>query len=162
MVDYKVETKEQFKVLAIGRELTMGTGENPYAAMAEQKVALWESVNQDQRFENLRMQAKNAYEFTVNENIGGAFMYYVGVESDANVEGDDMRSIDFPAGKYIVVEGTAKTAPELFANLEGSAFFEILPNNTEYVYVGGPNAILKTAESATEVKGQAWIPVVAK
>ncbi|WP_187387595.1 hypothetical protein [Weissella muntiaci] len=47
MVDYKVETKEQFKVLAIGRELAVGTGENPYAAMAEQKVALWEGVNQD-------------------------------------------------------------------------------------------------------------------
>ncbi|KHF35886.1 hypothetical protein CM49_01824 [Paenibacillus sp. P1XP2] len=116
---------------------------------------------QDGRLDTLKAVAANDYIFAVNEAVNNKMMYYAGVMTEAAMP-EATRVIQFPKGEYLVVKGEGKTADELGNKLSGIAFGQVLPEATDFAYVGGPNATVEMGERNGLVYGEMWIPVVRK
>ncbi|MCL1632791.1 GyrI-like domain-containing protein [Sporolactobacillus sp. CPB3-1] len=158
MSNYEIQTKDAFTVLAYGTKLP-----DDYAQIPAAKAAWWQTVMNDGRWDQLKRLADNDLEFAVNEAVNGEMWYYSGVQSNAELpEGKNTRAIQFPAGEYLVIAGSADNPGQLFGQLEGIAFGEILANATDFAYVGGPNTSVQTSETAGQVNGEIWIPIVRK
>ncbi|MCI1553600.1 MAG: GyrI-like domain-containing protein [Levilactobacillus sp.] len=156
MANYTIETKPAFTVLGIG---TILTGDFP--AMGQQKTDFWQRINAENALAQL--DGLNDYPFAVNEAINGEFHYYAGREvASDTTPADGQRLINFPAGKYLVITGSAADQMGLYNTLEGPAFGEILPQLTDYAYVGGPNTSYVTGSDETGVHGEMLVPLVAK
>lgn len=156
MADYTIETKSAFTVLGIGTVLTGG-----FPEMGQQKTAFWQKINVDHALDSLT--GVNDYPFAVNEAVNGQFCYYAGREVVADMPvADGQRLIAFPAGKYLVIKGNAADQMSLYNSLEGPAFGEILPQLTDYAYVGGPNTSYVTGTDADGVHGEMLVPLVEK
>ncbi|WP_164511542.1 GyrI-like domain-containing protein [Levilactobacillus cerevisiae] len=156
MANYTIETKPAFTVLGLD---TILTGNFP--EMGQQKADFWQKVNADHALDNLA--GINDYPFAVNEAINGEFHYYAGrqVAADTNAA-EGQRLIEFPAGKYLVITGAAADQMGLYNALEGPAFGEILPQLSDYAYVGGPNTSYMTGSDDAGVHGEMLVPLVAK
>lgn len=154
MTDYQITSKDVFTVLGIGTTLT-----GDYSEIPAQKQTFWDTISKDGRWTNLLKQAKNNLQFAVNEAIDGAMHYYAGVETNDAPTKDDERAVQFPSSEYLVVSGEADTALNLFNQLEGAAFGEVLPSLNDKAYVGGPNAAVITGNTDDGVKGEMWIPL---
>ncbi|AYM01636.1 GyrI-like domain-containing protein [Levilactobacillus yiduensis] len=156
MANYTIETKPAFTVLGID---TVLTGDFP--TMGQQKTDFWQKINADHALDNLA--GINDYPFAVNEAINGEFHYYAGrqVATDATAA-TGQRLIEFPAGKYLVITGSATDQMGLYNSLEGPAFGEILPQLTDYAYVGGPNTSYVTGSDDQGIHGEMLVPLVAK
>lgn len=115
MTNYEIQSKTAFAVLGLGTTLT-----GDYQALPAQKQAFWEKVNADGQLTTLAQRAQNELKFAVNEAINGEMHYYAGVQvaADTPTSGAAMRLIQFPAGNYLVIRGSAATAFELFSQLE--------------------------------------------
>ncbi|WP_100489332.1 GyrI-like domain-containing protein [Sporolactobacillus pectinivorans] len=158
MSAYEIQTKEAFTVLGYGTRLP-----GDYAQIPAAKAAWWQTVINDGRWDQLKNLADNDLEFAVNEAVNNEMWYYSGVQSNAELpDGKDSRAIQFPAGEYLVIAGSADNEGQLFGQLEGAAFGEVLSNVTDFAYVGGPNTSVKTSEIDGKVSGEIWIPVVRK
>ena len=156
MADYTIETKAAFTVLGIGTVLTGG-----FPEMGQQKTDFWQKINAEHALDKLT--GLNDYPFAVNEAVNGEFHYYAGREVVADTEAAaGQRLIEFPAGKYLVTKGTAADQMGLYNALEGPAFGEILPQLTDYAYVGGPNTSYMTGTTADGVVGKMLVPLVEK
>ncbi|WP_341779204.1 effector binding domain-containing protein [Levilactobacillus sp. HBUAS70063] len=156
MADYTIETKAAFTVLGIGTVLTGG-----FPEMGQQKTAFWQKINAERALDQLP--GLNDYPFAVNEAVNGEFHYYAGREVAADAAAKaGQRLIEFPAGKYLVITGHAADQMGLYNALEGPAFGEILPQLTDYAYVGGPNTSYVTGTTATGVTGEMLVPLVEK
>lgn len=156
MANYTIETKPAFTVLGIG---TILTGDFP--TMGQQKTVFWQRINAEDALAPLA--GLNDYPFAVNEAVNGEFHYYAGREVAADTTpADGQRLINFPAGEYLVITGSAADQMGLYNALEGPAFGEILPQLTDYAYVGGPNTSYVTGTDAQGVHGEMLVPLVAK
>lgn len=156
MANYKIETKPAFTVLGLDKVLT-----GDFASMGQQKADFWQTVNTDHALDNLA--GLNDYPFAVNEAINGEFHYYAGRQVSADTTAaDGQRLIEFPAGKYLVITGSAADQMSLYNSLEGPAFGEILPQLDDYAYVGGPNTSYVTGTDAGGVHGEMLVPLVEK
>jgi predicted transcriptional regulator YdeE len=159
MADYTLEEKDSFTVLGLGTELK--SNYTDYAGINKEKSDFWQAVSQDGRLDTLKTKAINDYVFTVNEAVNNKMMHYAGVMTEASAsEGD--RVIQFPKGEYLVVKGEGKTADELHNKLAGIAFGQVLPEATNFAYVGGPNTTVEMGQRNGLVFGEMWIPVVRK
>ncbi|GIO67858.1 GyrI-like domain-containing protein [Paenibacillus sp. FSL M7-1455] len=159
MKNYTLEEKESFNVLGIGTELR--SDYTDYAGINQEKADFWKAVMQDGRLDTLKAVAANDYIFAVNEAVNNKMMYYAGVMTEAAMP-EATRVIQFPKGEYLVVKGEGKTADELGNMLSGIAFGQVLPEATDFAYVGGPNATVEMGERNGLVYGEMWIPVVRK
>lgn len=159
MKNYTLEEKEGFNVLGIGTELR--SDYTDYAGINQEKADFWKAVMQDGRLDTLKAVAANDYIFAVNEAVNNKMMYYAGVMTEAAMP-EATRVIQFPKGEYLVVKGEGKTADELGNMLSGIAFGQVLPEATDFAYVGGPNATVEMGERNGLVYGEMWIPVVRK
>ncbi|HWO54388.1 MAG TPA: GyrI-like domain-containing protein [Paenibacillus cookii] len=159
MKNYTLEEKESFNVLGIGTELR--SDYTDYAGINQEKADFWKAVMQDGRLDTLKAVAANNYIFAVNEAVNNKMMYYAGVMTEAAMP-EATRVIQFPKGEYLVVKGEGKTADELGNMLSGIAFGQVLPEATDFAYVGGPNATVEMGERNGLVYGEMWIPVVRK
>jgi len=159
MKNYTLEEKESFNVLGIGTELR--SDYTDYAGINQEKADFWKAVMQDGRLDTLKAVAANDYIFAVNEAVNNKMMYYAGVMTEAAMP-EATRVIQFPKGEYLVVKGEGKTADELGNKLSGIAFGQVLPEATDFAYVGGPNATVEMGERNGLVYGEMWIPVVRK
>lgn len=159
MKNYTLEEKESFNVLGIGTELR--SDYTDYAGINQEKADFWKAVMQDGRLDTLKAVAANDYIFAVNEAVNNKMMYYAGVMTKAAMP-EATRVIQFPKGEYLVVKGEGKTADELGNKLSGIAFGQVLPEATDFAYVGGPNATVEMGERNGLVYGEMWIPVVRK
>lgn len=159
MKNYTLEEKESFNVLGIGTELR--SDYTDYAGINQEKADFWKAVMQDGRLDALKAVAANDYIFAVNEAVNNKMMYYAGVMTEAAMP-EATRVIQFPKGEYLVVKGEGKTADELGNMLSGIAFGQVLPEATDFAYVGGPNATVEMGERNGLVYGEMWIPVVRK
>ncbi|MDD9148058.1 GyrI-like domain-containing protein [Sporolactobacillus sp. CQH2019] len=158
MPDYEIQTKEAFTVIGYGTRLP-----RDYAQIPAAKAAWWQTVMTDGRWDQLKRLADNDLEFAVNEAVNHEFWYYSGVQSSAELpDSQDSRAIQFPAGEYLVIAGSAGSAGQLFGQLEGAAFGRVLADATDFAYVGGPNTSVKTSETNGKVNGEIWIPIVRK
>lgn len=156
MADYTIETKPAFTVLGIGTVLTGG-----FPEMGQQKADFWQKINANHTLDDL--DGINDYPFAVNEALNGEFHYYAGREVTADSTATaDQRLIEFPAGKYLVIKGTAADQMGLYNALEGPAFGEILPQLTDYAYVGGPNTSYMTSLDEAGAHGEMLVPLVEK
>ncbi|MDN3955824.1 GyrI-like domain-containing protein [Sporolactobacillus laevolacticus] len=158
MSEYTIQTKEAFTILAYGTRLP-----DDYAQIPAAKAEWWQTIINDGRWDQLRRLADNDLEFAVNEAVNNEMWYYSGVQSSAELpDSDYSRAVQFPAGEYLVIAGSADKAGLLFSQLEGAAFGEVLPNATDFAYVGGPNTSVKTGETDGKINGEIWIPIVRK
>ena len=156
MANYTIETKPAFTVLGIDTVLT-----GNFPEMGQQKANFWQKINADQAL--AKLDGINDYPFAVNEAINGEFHYYAGRQvTTAATAAAGQRLIEFPAGKYLVITGTAADQMGLYNALEGSAFGEILPQLTDYAYVGGPNTSYVTGSDDAGVHGEMLVPLVEK
>ena len=161
MSNYELKTKAAFNVIGFGTTVQYGEGADKFSHIVAQKQALWQSVSQDGRLETLKQLATDGRLLAVNEAVNQEMWCYAGVISDAPAPAN-ARSINFPAGDYLVVKGQAATPGELFGQLEGQVFGQILPNATNFAYVGGPNTGVQTGTTAAGFAGEMWVPVVKK
>lgn len=159
MSNYYLEDKEAFTVAGIGVELTANYTD--FAEIQKQKSEFWETVNQNGTVKDLLGKSDNGYLFVVNEAYDNKMMHYVGVETDQEVA-NATRLIEFPAGKYVIVESQAEEAEALNDYLTNTTFGEVLGQISDYAYVGGPNAAVQMALKDGKYVGQMWIPVVAQ
>jgi predicted transcriptional regulator YdeE len=158
MPDYEIQTKEAFTVIAYGTKLP-----DDYAQIPAAKAAWWKTIFADGRWDQLKQLADNDLEFAVNEAVNGEMRYYSGIQSSAELpDSKDSRTIQFPAGDYLVIAGSADSAGQLFGQLEGAAFGQVLANATDFAYIGGPNTSVKTSETNGKINGEIWIPIVRK
>jgi predicted transcriptional regulator YdeE len=157
MADYILEEKESFTVLGIGTELK--SDYTDYAGINKEKADFWQAVRQDGRLDALKAVAANDYIFVVNEAVNNKMMHYAGVLTEAALP-EATRSIQFPEGEYLIVQGEAETSEELSNLLTGIAFGQVLPKAKEFAYVGGPNASVEMGQRNGLVFGEMWIPVV--
>ncbi|WP_367295696.1 GyrI-like domain-containing protein [Levilactobacillus yonginensis] len=156
MANYTIETKPAFTVLGLDTVLTGG-----FPEMGQQKQDFWQKVTADHALDQLP--GINDYLFAVNEAINGEFHYYAGRQVAADTQAAaGQRLIEFPAGKYLVITGTAADQVGLYNSLEGPAFGEILPQLADYAYVGGPNTSYMTGTDANGVHGEMLVPLVEK
>ncbi|MDR0299304.1 MAG: GyrI-like domain-containing protein [Streptococcaceae bacterium] len=156
MTEYKIEHKDAFNITAYGTTIEM-----PYESIPAQKSDFWKAIEADGRWAKLKSVAKNGLEFAVNEAINGAMWYYSGVESDKEIE-DATRLIEFPDGDYLILKGSAPQPGQLFAQLEGAAFSEVLGSLSDYAYTGGPNTSVQTDQKDGMFYGEIWIPLTKK
>ncbi len=158
MTNYTITNKDSFSVLGIGTTLT-----GDYSTLPQKKAEFWNNVNQDGSFDQIKKNASNDLEFSVNEAINGEMHYYAGVQVSDGVSADEnnMRLIQFPASEYLVVTGQADSENELFSSLEGQTFGQVLPELTDRAYVGGPNTVVITSKT-DGVQGEMWVPVSPK
>lgn len=161
MQEYQLETKDAFTVIAFGTTVHYGEGNDKFAKIAREKAELWQKVTSNGQIEELSKLAVDSRLVAVNESINQEMWYYAGVISDAQVP-EGARAINFPKGQYLVVAGTASNPGELFGQLEGKVFGQILPTATDFAYVGGPNAAVRNAVTDEGVSGEMWVPVVSK
>lgn len=159
MPDYLIEEKDSFTVLGFGTELR--SDYTDIAGLSKEKLDFWKAVSQDGRLDNLKALATNDYIFAVNEAVNNKMMHYAGVLSEASAP-EEARAIPFPKGEYLVVKGQGKTADELNIALSRIAFGQVLPEATNFAYVGGPNATVETGQQNGLILGEIWIPVVRK
>ncbi|MBT2770945.1 effector binding domain-containing protein [Halomonas sp. ISL-60] len=159
MSNYNFEEKDSFIVLGIGTELQ--SDYTDYAGINKEKADFWSTVKEDGRLDTLKAIATNDYIFAVNEAVNNKMMHYAGVMTEATLP-EATRVIQFPKGEYLVVKGEGKTADELSNKLTGVAFGQVLPEEKNYAYVGGPNATVEMGQRNGLVFGEMWIPVVRK
>jgi predicted transcriptional regulator YdeE len=159
MTNYTLEEKESFTVLGIGTELK--SDYTDYAGINKEKADFWHAAKQDGRLDALKAIAENDYIFAVNEAVNNKMMHYAGVLTDKSLPEAD-RVIQFPKGNYLVVKGEAETADELHIMLAGIAFGQVLPEVTDFAYVGGPNTSVEMGLRDGLTFGEMWIPVVEK
>jgi len=159
MPNYTLEEKDSFTVLGIGTELK--SHYTDYAGINKEKADFWFAVKQDGRLDTLKALATNDYIFAVNEAVNNKMMHYAGVMTEASIS-EESRVIQFPKGEYLVVKGEGKTADELNNMLAGIAFGQVLPEATNFAYVGAPNATVEMGQRNGLVFGEMWIPVVRK
>lgn len=157
MTEYTLEKMDAFNVTAYGKALSMD--KNPFE-LAGEKASLWAEIEADGRWDALKATATAPLEFGVNEAVDGQFMYYAGVLTNVEVT-DATRVINFPAGEYLVIKATG-TDNEVWPALDKAAFAEILPQATDFAYVGGPNANVQMAVNDGVITAQKWIPIVRK
>ncbi|KOP71621.1 GyrI-like domain-containing protein [Cytobacillus solani] len=159
MTNYTLEEKESFTVLGIGTELK--SDYTDYAGINKEKADFWQAVKEDGRLEKLKSIATNDYIFVVNEAVNNKMMHYAGVMTEKSLP-EASRVIQFPKGEYLVVKGQAETAEELSNLLTGIAFGQVLPEEKNVAYVGGPNAAVEMGQQNGLLFGEMWIPVVRK
>lgn len=159
MNNFSIEEKDGFTVLGIGTELK--SDYTDYAGINKEKADFWQAIKQDGRLETLKKVAENQYVFIVNEAVNHKMMHYAGVITKDSLE-EETREIQFPKGDYLVVKGAADSSEELSQMLTGIAFGQILPEEKNFAYVGGPNATVEMEEQDGKVFGEMWIPVVKK
>jgi len=159
MANYTLEEKDSFTVLGIGVELK--SDYTDYAGINKEKTDFWESIKQDGTLDTLKAVATNEYIFSVNEAVNNKMMYYAGVLTEKELP-EATRVIQFPKGEYLVVKGEGQTADQLSNMLTGIAFGQVLPEATNFAYVGGPNTTVQMGQRDGLVFGEIWIPVVRK
>lgn len=159
MSNYYLEDKDAFRVTGIGTELTAHYTD--FTEIQKQKTNFWDKVNQGGTINDLLSISTNKFLFVVNEAYDNKMMHYVGVETEKDLT-NATRIIEFPAGKYVVVEGYAEESEALNDYLTNTTFGEILGQITDYAYVGGPNAVVQMGLRDGKYFGQMWIPVVAQ
>jgi len=159
MTEYILEEKDSFTVLGIGTELK--SDYTDFAGINKEKADFWLAIKQDGKLDTLKALATNDYIFAVNEAVNNKMMYYAGVMTEASIP-EESRVIQFPKGEYVVVKGEAETADEMSNKLTGIAFGQVLPEATNFAYVGGPNATVEMGQQNGLVYGEMWIPVVRK
>lgn len=157
MTEYTLEKMDAFNVTAYGKALSMD--KNPFE-LAGEKASLWETIEADGRWDALKASAIAPLEFGINEAVDGQFMYYAGVLTNTEFA-DATRVINFPAGEYLVIKATG-TNDKIWQQLDMAAFGEILPQATDFAYVGGPNANVQMAITDGVIAGEKWIPIVRK
>ncbi|MFD1176437.1 GyrI-like domain-containing protein [Paenibacillus puldeungensis] len=161
MADYTLESKDSFIVFGLGTELK--SDYTDFAGLNKEKLDFWQAVSQDGRIDTLKAMAANDYVFAVNEAVNNKLMYYAGVMTEALPPApEESRVIQFPKGEYLVVKGEGETADELSNKLTGLAFGQVLPEATNFAYVGGPNAAVVMGQRNGLFFGEMWIPVVRK
>ena len=159
MTDFQLENKDAFTVIGFGTTVQYGEGNDKFAHIARQKSKLWQDVAQNGQLKQLEKLASDDRMLAVNEAVNQEMWYYAGVISAAKAPAT-ARAINFPASQYLVVAGHAATPGELFGQLEGKVFGQILPNAKDFAYVGGPNAGVRNSVDADGVTGEMWVPVV--
>jgi predicted transcriptional regulator YdeE len=158
MTNYRIEKRSAFVLTGYG--FTIESDFSDYQALAAEKSAFWKGILADGRFDKLKGLAKDGLEWSVNEVYQGKPWNYFAVETEENVE-DATRLIEFPASDYVVVSATARK-DELFDQLSGLAFGQVLGEIKDYAYVGGPNGTYRKANEDGTFYGEIWIPVVQK
>ncbi|MDR9746371.1 GyrI-like domain-containing protein [Paenibacillus taichungensis] len=159
MSNYNFEEKDSFIVLGIGTELK--SNYTDYAGINKEKADFWSAVKEDGSLDSLKAIATNDYIFAVNEAVNNKMMHYAGVMTEETLP-EATRVIQFPKGEYLVVKGEGATSDELSNNLTGVAFGQVLPMETNYAYVGGPNTTVEMGQRNGLLFGEIWIPVVKK
>lgn len=159
MSNYQFEEKDSFIVLGIGTELK--SHYTDFAGINKEKADFWSAVKQDGSLDALKAVATNDYIFAVNEAVNNKMMHYAGVMTEATLP-EATRVIQFPKGEYLVIKGEGTTAEELSNNLTGVAFGQVLPQEKNYAYVGGPNTTVEMGQRNGLLFGEMWIPVVRK
>jgi predicted transcriptional regulator YdeE len=159
MSNYQFEEKDSFIVLGIGTELK--SHYTDFAGINKEKADFWSAVKQDGSLDALKAIATNDYIFAVNEAVNNKMMHYAGVMTEATLP-EATRVIQFPKGEYLVIKGEGTTAEELSNNLTGVAFGQVLPQEKNYAYVGGPNTTVEMGQRNGLLFGEMWIPVVRK
>ncbi|SEN83538.1 GyrI-like domain-containing protein [Paenibacillus sp. OK076] len=159
MSNYNFEEKDSFIVLGIGTELKSNYSD--FAGINKEKADFWSAVKEDGSLDALKAIATNDYIFAVNEAVNNKMMHYAGVMTEETLP-EATRVIQFPKGEYLVVKGEGATSDELNNNLTGVAFGQVLPAETNYAYVGGPNTTVEMGQRNGLVFGEIWIPVVKK
>lgn len=157
MANYDLQDKKAFTVVGIGVELTSDYTDQ--AGLDKEKEDFFNRAYTDGTVEGLKKLAKNDFVFAVNEAVDDKMMHYVGVESEEDYP-EATQKIQFPEGKYIVIPAEANSAYELADKLTKLAFDEVLMEEQEYAYVGGPNAAVILGDSEGIYVGEMWIPVV--
>ncbi|MGW7161229.1 GyrI-like domain-containing protein [Paenibacillus sp. LK1] len=159
MSNYNFEEKDSFIVLGIGTELK--SNYTDYAGINKEKADFWSAVKEDGSLDSLKAIATNDYIFAVNEAVNNKMMHYAGVMTEETLP-EATRVIQFPKGEYLVVKGEGATSDELSNNLTGVAFGQVLPTETNYAYVGGPNTTVEMGQRNGLLFGEIWIPVIKK
>ena len=157
MAKYEYLEKDSFSVLGIGVELKSDYMDQD--GLKKEKKDFFDRVSRDGTIEQLKSIAKNDLLFVVNEAVDNKMMHYVGVVTDKELP-EATRLIQFPKGKYIAVPGEADSEFELADTLTDLAFGDVLYEESEYAYVGGPNTAVIMGEKDGTVVGEMWIPVV--
>jgi predicted transcriptional regulator YdeE len=127
--------------------------------MAAEKSAFWNAVQADGRLEKLQAIAADNKLFFVNEAYQNKMMYYVAVRSDKDLASADRR-IEFPAGEYVLVDGTGADVYSAAEDVIGAAFGGVLGQLSDVAYVGGPNAAVVEARTDGKYAAKMYIPVV--
>lgn len=156
MAEYKIEQKKSFTLTAYG--FTIRSDFKDMSALQQEKAEFWNTLRADGRFAKLKAAAKNDREWSVNEVYQGKPWNYFAVEAGKSVD-DATRIIEFPEGTYIVVPGAGEKEA-LFDQLTYLAFGEVLPQITDYAYIGGPNATYRVDNGDGTYYGEFWVPVV--
>lgn len=157
MAKYELKDMDSFTVLGFGVELKSDYMDQD--GLEKEKEEFFNQSIQDGTIAKLKEVAKTDYLFVVNEAVDDKMMHYVGVETDQELRGAT-RMIQFPEGKYITIPGEAASQYELADRLTNTAFGDVLQEETEYGYVGGPNAAVIMSEMDGIFTGEMWLPVV--
>lgn len=158
MTQYTIEHKKSFTLTAYG--FSIRSNFHDITALQKEKAEFWGKLKADGRFDKLKAAAKNDREWSVNEVYQGKPWNYFAVEAGKSVD-DATRIIEFPESEYIVVAGTGEKEA-LFDHLTYIAFGEVLPQITDYAYIGGPNATYRIDNGNGAYYGEFWVPVVKK
>ncbi|EFM11047.1 conserved hypothetical protein [Paenibacillus curdlanolyticus YK9] len=158
MAEYTLEQKKSFTLTGYG--FSIQSNFQDMAALQKEKAEFWGGLKADGRFAKLKGAAKNDREWSVNEVYQGKPWNYFAVESGKTVA-DATRIIEFPESEYIVVGGNGDKET-LFDELTYRAFGEVLSQNTDYAYIGGPNATFRKDNGDGTFYGEFWVPVVKK
>jgi Bacterial transcription activator, effector binding domain. len=158
MATYTLERKKSFALTAYG--FSIRSNFQNMSEVQKEKAEFWGRLKADGRYHKLKEAAKDDREWSVNEVYQGKPWNYFAVEAGKSVA-DATRIIEFPESEYIVVAGTGEK-DMLFDQLTFRAFGEILPQITDYAYIGGPNATYRRDNGNGTFYGEFWVPVVKK
>jgi predicted transcriptional regulator YdeE len=158
MSNPQIVRKEGFRFVGFKTRL-----DGPAAIHADsfsgQKTAFFKDAIQSGKMAQLQPLSESKYGFAAVTLDADGACYYAGVQtSRPAVDGE----VSFPSGDYLVLAGKGGLSRLAFDRLENEAFNEILPENGDYAYNGGPVAEVLLNGNPMDAEVEVWIPVQPK
>ncbi|GLX68590.1 hypothetical protein [Paenibacillus glycanilyticus] len=154
MTNYSITTiSENYKMTAFGVTFE---DFNDWAGNAAKTAAKKAEITENGKLAELLALA-DGQEYQINYVFEGKAWRGFGVMGEFEAEGAVV--LNFLAGDYLVVPGTGANKESLADEITGKVFGGMLPEITEYKYVGPGNSTFVKADENGEFYGEMWLRV---
>jgi len=155
MANYSIQTiSDNYKMTGYGVTLE---NFNDWAGNAAKTAAKKAEITENGKLAELLALA-DGQEYQINYVVDGKAWRGFGVMGEFDVEGAVV--LDFLAGDYLVVPGTGTGKDRLVDEITGRVFGGLLPQITDYKYVGPGNFTFVKAAEDGGFYGEMWLRVV--
>ncbi len=157
-MNYKIESKEAFKVIGFKKTVTSKNNQN-FIDIPE----FWKTLNAEKKVEELYQKAKDGDVLGICVNFldgGELFDYYVAIRGEELEGHTDAEVVTIPASQWAVFSGVGQLPESIQATLK-QIYHEWFPaTNYEHAGTAEIEVYPSDCETPEGMKYEVWIPIV--